>query len=142
MTNTALKAQIDSQITNETTPLGITPTEVGSNLKEIVDYVDQQLPYKVYTAVVSHVTGNSAPTAVVLQNTIGEVLVYDYSSAMDYGITSNSDLFATNKTVVFISSPSSPLMKVGAKLFNQNYINIITDNDVFSGVSIEIRVYN
>ena len=47
MTNTALKAQIDSQITNETTPLGITPTEVGENLKDIVDYVDQQIPLKV-----------------------------------------------------------------------------------------------
>lgn len=46
MTNTALKAQIDSQITNETTPAGITPTEVGTNLKSIVDYVDQQAPIK------------------------------------------------------------------------------------------------
>lgn len=43
MTNTALKAQIDSQITNETTPLGITPTEVGENLKDIVNYVDQEV---------------------------------------------------------------------------------------------------
>jgi len=42
MTNTALKAQIDGQITNETTPAGITPTDVGTNLKSIVDYVDQE----------------------------------------------------------------------------------------------------
>jgi len=47
MTNTALKAQIDSQITNETTPAGITPTDVGTNLKAVVDYVDQQVPTKV-----------------------------------------------------------------------------------------------
>ena len=46
MTNTVLKAQIDSQITNETTENGITPAEVGGNLKEIVDYVDQQVPIK------------------------------------------------------------------------------------------------
>jgi len=46
MTNTALKAQIDSQITNETTPAGITPTDVGTNLKAVVDYVDQQAPEK------------------------------------------------------------------------------------------------
>jgi hypothetical protein len=42
MTNTVLKAQIDSQITNETTPNGITPTEVGENIKAVVDYVDQE----------------------------------------------------------------------------------------------------
>jgi len=47
MTNTALKAQIDSQITNETATGGITPYEVGTNLKEIVNYVDQQVPIKV-----------------------------------------------------------------------------------------------
>jgi len=46
MTNTVLKAQIDSQITNETTPLGITPTKVGGNLKSIVDYVDQEIVVK------------------------------------------------------------------------------------------------
>lgn len=42
MTSTELKAQIDSQITNETTANAITPTDVGTNLKAIVDYVDQQ----------------------------------------------------------------------------------------------------
>jgi hypothetical protein len=42
MTSTELKAQIDSQITNETTANAITPTDVGTNLKDIVDYVDQQ----------------------------------------------------------------------------------------------------
>lgn len=47
MTNTALKAQIDSQITNETATGGITPYEVGTNLKEIVNYVDQQVPIKI-----------------------------------------------------------------------------------------------
>jgi len=46
MTNTALKAQIDSQITNETTPLSVTPTDVGTNIKAVVDYVDQQAPIK------------------------------------------------------------------------------------------------
>lgn len=37
MTNTALKAQIDSQITNETTSNAITPTKVGVNMKAIID---------------------------------------------------------------------------------------------------------
>lgn len=42
MTNTALKTQIDTQITNETVKSGITPTEVGNNIKAVVDYADQQ----------------------------------------------------------------------------------------------------
>jgi len=43
MINIELKAQIDSQITNETTSNSITPTDVGVNMKELVDYVDQEI---------------------------------------------------------------------------------------------------
>lgn len=46
MDNTTLKAQIDSQITNETTPASVSPTDVGTNIKAVVDYVDQQAPIK------------------------------------------------------------------------------------------------
>lgn len=37
MTNSELKAQIDSQITNETSANAITPTKVGTNMKSIID---------------------------------------------------------------------------------------------------------
>ena len=40
MTNTVLKAQIDSHITNETLPNSISPADVGGNLKSVVDYID------------------------------------------------------------------------------------------------------
>src|SRR5690349_14826014 len=46
MDSTALKAQIDSQITNETSPNSISPADVGGNLKSVVDYIDQQAPIK------------------------------------------------------------------------------------------------
>ena len=46
MDSTALKAQIDSQITNETSPNSISPADVGGNLKSVVDYSDQQAPIK------------------------------------------------------------------------------------------------
>lgn len=42
MTNTDLKALIDLDITNKTTTNSITPTNVGVNLKKVVDYVDQE----------------------------------------------------------------------------------------------------
>jgi len=46
MTNTALKEQIDSNITNKTGAGSITKTNVGSELKAVIDYVDQQSPIK------------------------------------------------------------------------------------------------
>jgi len=46
MTNAALKEQIDSNITNKTGAGSITKTNVGGELKAIIDYVDQQVPIK------------------------------------------------------------------------------------------------
>ena len=43
MTNTELKAQIDSQITNETTQDSVSPIDVGGNIKAVVDYTDQEI---------------------------------------------------------------------------------------------------
>lgn len=42
MTNVELKAAIDTAITSETTAASVTPTDVGSKMKEVVDYVDQE----------------------------------------------------------------------------------------------------
>lgn len=62
MTSTELKAQIDSQITNETTANAITPTDVGTNLKEIVDYVDQQVPIRTATSTTLSATPQVLPS--------------------------------------------------------------------------------
>jgi hypothetical protein len=43
MTSTELKSQIDSEITNETAPNSVSTIDVGTNLKDIVDYVDQEI---------------------------------------------------------------------------------------------------
>jgi len=42
MTNTQLKTQIDTDITNKVANNSITPTNIGINTKAVVDYVDQQ----------------------------------------------------------------------------------------------------
>ena len=106
MTNTELKAQIDSQITNETTPLGITPTEVGSNLKAIVDYVDQQVliktsgsveadnvsPYQVLSFDLNMVNTTGATDKVVLPTTdiLGkEVLVFALNNGAAFAVRGN-----------------------------------------------------
>ena len=64
MTNTTLKAQIDSQITNETLSNSISPTDVGGNLKSVVDYIDQ-FYVKEYIAQIAQ-SGTNAPTAQVV----------------------------------------------------------------------------
>jgi hypothetical protein len=43
---TTLKAQIDTEITNETVDYSITPAEVGGRMKEIVDYTTEQSALK------------------------------------------------------------------------------------------------
>lgn len=53
MTSTELKELIDETITLETTPASVTPTDVGEAMKEIVDYVDQEMPYKFWRAEIS-----------------------------------------------------------------------------------------
>lgn len=98
--------------------------------------------YKSYVARVSHGAGNSAPTAVVLENTIGTV-TWQYDEEFNYLLVS-SGLFTLGKTVVFATSPTFPLMKVGVGLSNSspNFIGLTTDNDSFSNLMFEVRVYN
>ena len=43
MDNTTLKQQIDTAITNKTAMRSITPSNVGENIKAVVDYVDQEI---------------------------------------------------------------------------------------------------
>ena len=42
MTKTELKSQIDLDITNKTAAGSIAPSNVGGNIKAVVDYVDQE----------------------------------------------------------------------------------------------------
>ena len=43
MTNTELKNNIDTAITNKTSASSITPTNVGAQIKSTVDYIDQEI---------------------------------------------------------------------------------------------------
>ena len=49
-------------------------------------------------------TGISAPTATILENTLGEVPTYNYSSPGAYTLTVVASLFTQNKTVVTIGT--------------------------------------
>lgn len=42
-TNTEIKTAIDADITNKTLPSSITNTSVGERIKDVIDYVDQEI---------------------------------------------------------------------------------------------------
>jgi len=102
MDNTTLKAQIDSQITNETTPLSITPADVGGNLKAVVDYVDQQVPAKLMHGLISQSSTN-APTIVYLKNDTGLTVSLVRTSQGRYTATLSSPIIP-NKTSLMIGT--------------------------------------
>ena len=146
MTNTVLKAQIDSQITNETAQKSVTAAEVGVNIKAVVDYVDQQLPYKVYRAIITK--AGSVFTLNVLENTLGFTPVAGLNGGSLFITESLSRNFLTVNRIVKVSDTSSNkdiLTKYAIDSLNQ--ISIITyyqgtENTNFStGLQVEIYVY-
>lgn len=99
MTNTALKAQIDSQITNETLPSSISPADVGGNLKAVVDYTDQQVGTSSVVKLLLTQTGTDAPTATVARNTFASDPTYSRNSAGKFTIFMPAGSL-TGKTII------------------------------------------
>ena len=117
--------------------------------------------YKVYTAILSQ-NGTGAPSANILENTIGNI-VWSYSSAGNY-LATLAGAFTSQKTFFYVSSQAS--YNTGGQLYNQNIRNLtrITDGIVnlnqtnlnftagvfssagnvndFTNLYLEIRVYN
>jgi hypothetical protein len=108
--------------------------------------------YKVYTALLSQ-SGTSAPTATVLDNTLGGTVVWSRNTVGDYRATL-SGAFTNNKTVTFVNQgATSPLADVR---FNRQDISGCTLRTYTANTSttveggylindltmLEIRVYN
>lgn len=149
MTNSVLKAQIDSQITNEATENGITPAEVGGNLKAIIDYIDSKINYSSSAFRVEQ-NGTNAPVITEYTNSLGTITWVRESAGRIVG-TLSSGTFVTAKT--FISqSRRSIFSNTSSGTRNLNIIAggneiIITQDDgtnPIDGVDVkfEIRVYN
>ncbi len=108
------------------------------------------VPYKVYTALLTQ-TGTNAPTAIVLENTIGTTISYSYTSSGTYNFIATGNPFTLNKTAVFISGQ---LLGLGfgtvttafVTTSNQGIIGTQQSsggvNDYLINTPIEIRVYN
>lgn len=103
----------------------------------------------VYRALLTQ-TGSGIPTAVVLENTLGEVPTFGYVGGGDYTMDTVSNVFTSNKTFVLftggVADPSRAQF-VGYKLSSENSISLFSiDNgaqgdDVMSSASIQILVY-
>ncbi|WP_281225943.1 hypothetical protein [Flavobacterium aquiphilum] len=106
-------------------------------------------PYKVYTALLTQ-TGTSAPTAIVLENTLGVTISWSYTSTGFYTFTSSANIFTTNKTIIFTtkSLAGSFGMAFNANISSFTSGDIIVSNssglmdNSLSNASIEIRVYS
>ena len=109
-------------------------------------------PYKVYTAVLTQ-QNTDAPSAVVLENTLGGTVVWTRNVTGNYYGTLNSAFPIQNKIALFQGGGMSgilPLKIIRVQYLNSNTIQIITqqatdgalvDNSL-ANTSIEIRVYN
>lgn len=121
----------------------------GSNITADENSTGLLLNYKSYVALISQ-SGTAAPTAIVLENTLGEV-TFTYVSLGNYEIVT-SGLFTANKT--FISIPNSRLGTNFVYQVDTNTLRLfcrdITSetpfipylNNALNKTSIEIRVYN
>jgi len=104
--------------------------------------------YKVYTAILSQ-AGLNAPKPKVLENTLGGTIVWTRNSIGVYTGTS-SNLFVENKTICFTTfgNFASDPRTAAASYTTDSTVTLNTvlptdgPYDVFSSLSIEIRVYN
>ena len=103
-------------------------------------------PYKVYTALLSQ-TGTNAPTATVLENTLGGPVVWSRTNNGVYDGTLTG-AFASNKTTIQITGTVFNAFFAGFRkddntvtIGSSNTTGIGADNLILNS-TIEIRVYN
>jgi len=102
--------------------------------------------YKKYVALISQ-TGTSAPTATVLENTLGGTVIWTRTGTGAY-LATLTGVFTTNKTVVFITQTSGSSI-VSSSYSSVNDVSVSTANSttanaidgVLTNSSMEIRVY-
>ena len=106
------------------------------------------LPYKVYTALLNQ-SSNNPPTAIELENTIGDI-TFSYTNIGEYIINSSNE-FVTLKTWFLITNSGDG--GFGGELITLYYINSSTLrintgdtsgnglNSILLNTPIEIRVY-
>lgn len=101
---------------------------------------------KVYLALLSQ-NGTAAPSAIVLENTLGVTVAWSRTSAGNYVATPSAPAFTTNKTAVTLANNTGQYAHLGWA-FSGNNLNIETkieqigaSDGVLALNTLEIRVY-
>jgi len=152
MSKDSVKTQIDIDITNKTTSKSITPSNVGNNMKAVVDLIPDK-SYKVYTAFLSQ-TGTDAPISTIFENTLGTIVWTRFSPGRYIATISGDNIFTENKTLslpdrqIIAKGPAGQFWKVYIDRFSNNQVilyttidDIETDNLIYN-LFVEIKVYN
>lgn len=87
---------------------------------------------KRYKALLSQ-SGSNAPTAIVLENTLGEVPTFVYSDIGEYRLTTVGNIFETNKTIVNFQLITSENGQISIYSVSENTILIITYDYLMKG---------
>jgi hypothetical protein len=130
------------------------PAVKNFNINDIAALVPAQpaqLPYKVYTALISQ-TGINAPTVIVLENTLEDPGSFSYQTVGIFNYT-NVGAFTLDKTIVFCTKDANeetPAYIIEGKRTSDDTVQFIvkatTTNNLTNGAlskaNIEIRVYN
>ena len=104
-------------------------------------------PYKVYTALLTQ-EGTDAPVATVLENTLGEDIIWTRDSSGSYYGDTIGNVFTFNKTFTTITNKKiQNLQFISMQSETQVYVEqIIRTTSVYQDymveIPIEIRVYN
>ena len=124
---------VQSGITSQTTAQDIANLVVSS--------------YSVYTAILTQ-NGTNAPTAVILENTLGFVPVWSYVAQGSYECT-YLDGFTVDKTIIFLGENNSAAVNttylIRTELAFPDSFSLITSDGEDSNIKdmpIEIRVYH
>ena len=134
-------------LTAPTPPVGTNTTQIATTA--FVQANSSARPYKVYTALLSQI-GTNAPTATVLENTLGGTVVWSRNITGEYYGTLTG-AFTSGKTYATIVNGSRvdgiPLYYQTARI-SSDVVRIISikgtgqTDSLISGMSCEIRVYN
>ena len=155
---------MDKKISELSTATALTGNELvpivqGGETKKVT--VNNLRPYKIYKALLTQI-GTDAPTAIVLENTFGQVPTYSYVDVGRYSLTFTGDILTDNKTIPSESTSRLILNRLinddgsgaitfgyGLKKVNTNVIQIYSfsdietlSNEILQGSIIEIITYN
>jgi hypothetical protein len=135
---------------------GVAPTD----LEEAADLISALIAnfsgggsaptYKVYTALLTQ-EGTNAPVATVLENTLGEELVWSYLTEGTYRITASESIFIEDVTFYIINCNNNSINSKNQFIVYRNSdlivevqtgVEFLMQDGLLYKTPIEIRVYN